>query len=590
MTKIKFILLFLLVIALGFSCQDDVFDNLDTVTITDSNELNSEQRTVKKIFENKVHTISLPILGSALVNGSASIDSTQINREMPKLNNNNIVLNWKKMRKWEEDKITYIEVPMNTGGKLFVTRTWKDKNASAQHEHTYAHCMLVIKQENYTKKIEYFVTTLIGTKDYLKQNGKRIKNLHHKPNDNAFTGLVYYSYLSGRIKEAYYYTDGKMTHKIFKKKLDKKSDSNSLYFQIVNLISPKSGAKGYTRSESEEFYCDYCKGMHSFDYPGCEGETQIVNCKTCYNRIENCVCCYYCFQYPCICLEQVCSYCGNDPCTCFSCPFCETDPCICDICEDCGNAPCTCGRCPECGRVNCICCTVCIKYPCICNTENECNGPKCSECGKYIASDPLVRSTTTCEICRCTDELCEEIERFVNNPDLYSMLTRTNILPDPKPGPDYVYIGGKWVYFYSIAGYNGFAYQTSVWKSKLSHLDFIELLIKRRDAFKSPAPGGIPSTAVALGTTGILDKFIKLMKSPTLKYTIKCSTVLFAAKTDLVTECYQNALDLYNKNSLSNGGYIIETAATDGGGDLPTTHTFVQIFTDKGLPLTSFTF
>ena len=230
--------------------------------------------------------------------------------------------------------------------------------------------------------------------------------MRHIPDNHAFTGIWYKSYPSGRIQSAYYYTNGKRTHKIFRAGCQQQSDySKDNDFLSISLVDRSLSASSYSIDwENDVYYCAFCGLYHTYDGGGCE--VLIEYCTRCGQNVDDCNCCYYCGNDPCTC--NVCFVCGSDPCTCYSqCPDCGHDPCIC--CPDCRNFPCTC--CPNCGN-----------DPCICDDENtepdnpdDCNGPKCPECGGLIMDGITTRASVSCPICDgkrcpvCEKRHCKEV-------------------------------------------------------------------------------------------------------------------------------------------------------------------------------------
>ena len=94
--------------------------------------------------------------------------------------------------------------------------------------------------------------------------------------DNAFTGVWYKSYLSGRIKSAYYYTDGKRTHKIFRTTHQQQSKySKDNDFLSVNLVD-RSLSTYSIDWENDVYYCAFCGMYHTYDGGGCEVLIGIV--------------------------------------------------------------------------------------------------------------------------------------------------------------------------------------------------------------------------------------------------------------------------------------------------------------------------
>ncbi|WP_330941523.1 hypothetical protein [Bacteroides sp. MSB163] len=339
-------------------------------------------------------------------------------RGLPDIQESNIVPLWDEAREWSDSASVYIEIPLNiSGGKLYAHKTMKRKGKKTIFERVRPESMLVFEQRLGKKKTDCYMVTLIGEKDYMKKHGKKMKTMRHIPDDHAFTGVWYKSYPSGRIQSAYYYTNGKRTHKIFRAGCQQQSDySKDNDFLSISLVDRSLSASSYSIDwENDVYYCAFCGLYHTYDGGGCE--VLIEYCTRCGQNVDDCNCCYYCGNDPCTC--NVCFVCGSDPCTCYSqCPDCGHDPCIC--CPDCRNYPCTC--CPNCGN-----------DPCTCDDENtepdnpdDCNGPKCPICGGLIVDDVATRASVSCQICDgdpcavCGKRHCNEVH--TNDPCSKSQL------------------------------------------------------------------------------------------------------------------------------------------------------------------------
>lgn len=316
---------------------------------------------------------------------------------LPKLKKSNFSPDWENIRKWSDNQKYYIEIPLTTNDKLYALKRWWKNEEKTNFERSAITCMLVFEQalNDTLSAPDCYMVTLIGTKQYLKRNKEHIKTLRHKPNDNTFTGFVYKSSLKGRIMQGYYYTDGNITHKVFRKSVFSETSlpENATFYnlEIVNLSSaPISYSSDW---EDEMIECGICGEKH----PQNElCEVVVTYCSKCGRPADECECCWQCGQYPC----QCCDECWNYPCIC--CPKCHYAFCRC--CTTCGNYPCTCQYlCPECGYDPCICCPQCHKYPCECAPiPDDCDGPKCSVCGGLIQDGLQTRSVISCPICQST--------------------------------------------------------------------------------------------------------------------------------------------------------------------------------------------
>ena len=443
MKKKKLIFILALFAALWYSCYDDLPDSWkhkqeDTQKTGD----NTMRLDAAKRYYSHISQLVLPQTQDKMhgheANDSTDVtkDSTHIHtdtcrhehttRSLPDVQGSNIIPLWNEYREWSDSTSNYVEIPLNvSGGKLCAHKTMKRKGEKTIFERIKPECMLVFEQKIGQKSVDCYMVTLIGAKNYIKKHKKKMKTMRHLPDDNAFTGVWYKSYLSGRIKSAYYYTDGKRTHKIFRTTHQQQSKySKDNDFLSVNLVD-RSLSTYSIDWENDVYYCAFCGMYHTYDGGGCE--VLIEYCTNCGQNVNDCSCCYYCGNNPCTC--NVCFICGNDPCICDICPTCGYNPCIC--CFNCGNYPCTC--CPVCGYSSCVCCPVCGDFPCTCydgNTDpdnpDDCNGPKCSECGGLIMDGIATRASASCPICPghpcavCGSRHCNEVH--INDPCSKSQL------------------------------------------------------------------------------------------------------------------------------------------------------------------------
>ncbi len=165
---------------------------------------------------------------------------------LPKLKKSNFSPDWENIRKWSDNQKHYIEIPLTTNDKLYALKRWWKNEEKTNFERSAITCMLVFEQalNDTLSAPDCYMVTLIGTKQYLKRNKEHIKTLRHKPNDNTFTGFVYKSSLKGRIMQGYYYTDGNITHKVFRKSVFSETSlpENATFYnlEIVNLSSAPS--------------------------------------------------------------------------------------------------------------------------------------------------------------------------------------------------------------------------------------------------------------------------------------------------------------------------------------------------------------
>ena len=443
MKKKKLIFILALFAALWYSCYDDLpgswkHKQEDTQKTGD----NTMRLDAAKRYYSHISQLVLPQTQDKMhgheANDSTDVtkDSTHIHtdtcrhehttRSLPDVQGSNIIPLWNEYREWSDSTSNYVEIPLNvSGGKLCAHKTMKRKGEKTIFERIKPECMLVFEQKIGQKSVDCYMVTLIGEKSYIKKHKKKMKTMRHLPDDNAFTGVWYKSYLSGRIKSAYYYTDGKRTHKIFRTTHQQQSKySKDNDFLSVNLVD-RSLSTYSIDWENDVYYCAFCGMYHTYDGGGCE--VLIEYCTNCGQNVNDCSCCYYCGNNPCTC--NVCFMCGNDPCICDICPTCGYNPCIC--CFNCGNYPCTC--CPVCGYSSCVCCPVCGDFPCTCydgNTDpdnpDDCNGPKCSECGGLIMDGIATRASASCPICPghpcavCGSRHCNEVH--INDPCSKSQL------------------------------------------------------------------------------------------------------------------------------------------------------------------------
>lgn len=511
--------------------------------------------------------------------------------DLPELKKSNIRLEWDNAREWSDNKAKYVEVPLNVGGKLYALKKWKQKNEKkTQNERSKVECMFVFEQKHGTEQVNSYIVTLIGTKEYLKKNKEKVKGLRHKPNDGKFTGYVYKSDLNGHIKQGYGYTDGKITHKIFSGHVfrNKEVPENVTYLQM-GLFDMAVNASSY--SLGWEYYCPVCGNEHEMDDDG-QCDYIIEYCRNCNQPVDECECCYSCGQYPCEC----CYNCGDYPCRC--CYNCNQYPCQCcyvcgeypcQCCKICKDYPCTCNDskdCPNCGYDPCICCGVCHEYPCSCTPvapPQDCPGPKCSTCGKSIGSSRSV----SCPTCMCAIDLCNEIESFLENPGLYSIVTRGTVIPGPRPGPDYIFRLNKWVHINEIKDYSGLCYHKTVKKYYFNDAEMKEYLEECIDTYSFPLGGGVvAAAAVGYVSDKLFEKLCGYFERVG-SFTLTCIGAFFDAHTETVEELYQDSYHKYTKTS-EQGGYIIVTLVVESNGDLTSIYNMFEVFDAQGLPVDRF--
>ena len=306
---------------------------------------------------------------------------------LPELKKSNIRMEWDNVREWSDTTFNYVEVPLNTGGKLYALKKWQKKDEKMQNERSKVECMLVFQQKRDSSRVECYMITLIGTKEYLKKGKNEVKELRHRPYNSKFTGFVYKSTLNGHIRQGWYYTDGKITHKVFSRQALKNRviPENAIYYKM-DMIDLSVNASTYS-ADWEYYQCPFCNEWHNIDdYYDCD--VVIEYCSNCNQPVDDCDCCYYCGQSPC----QCCYRCWEYPCICYK------------LCSNCGLYPCE-------------CCSICHSYPCTCeDSETNCPGPKCPVCAGLIndnnsstraASPCLVCSSKECPICQ--KRHCKEI-------------------------------------------------------------------------------------------------------------------------------------------------------------------------------------
>lgn len=170
-------------------------------------------------------------------------------------------------------------------------------------------------------------------------------------------------------------------------------------------------------------------------------------------------------------------------------------------------------------------------------------------------------------------------------------MTRSALLAPltPRPGPNYIYRNEKWVCIKDIKGYESVNFRTVVEVNSFNHKEMCEYLIKQRESFKLPIPGGLPTAAVGFIESKLFDKLCQYLTKAGNVFT-SCITVLYDAKTTSVFELYNAVYEDYTTNYPQVGGFVVTTVSTDGAGDLPTTHYFVEIYDAEGLPISKFTF
>lgn len=617
----------LMLVLLGYSCQEDPpFGNMqNNIGKATTRALTYDTLTIdnaKAFFETRYHSIALPnfsegrYMSDSLNNmrskdGHMHEESSEKSKKAvffyPDLDKTNLIPEWKNAKRWSNALASYVEVPLK-GGKIFALKKRQVAGKKSQTEKSHARLMLVVEHKHGISDFECYLITFAGTKAYMKEKGRNIKNLRSKPEDGKYTGAVYRSRLDGHIQQGCYYTNGKLTGKIFRKAaLKYKIAENELVYYNVSLVDMSVNAARYSTGweDDDVIFCALC---NSSDCNNDCGDVNITYCRECGQPADNCYCCYSCGSYPCMCLDE-CLYCGYDPCRCcsdcgsypctcsdecYSCGYdpcrccnnCQYYPCICNNeCSSCGYDPCRC--CSDCRSYPCLCCPICHHYPCSCKEEVDCPGPKCSTCNGTMSNTRSV----SCPICNCANELCDEIDLFLKNPKLYSMLaiTRSTFPPTNRPGKDYIYRGNKWVHINSLTGYEGAAYRATVSGKFYNHNEFTNFLIAQRDAFDLPISPGFPTVVASIISNQLWSKLSAYMAQP-YAIALGCISTLFDATVNRVTDLYEKVYDDYNLSGSKEGGYVVSTMQTDGSGDFPVTHNVIEIYDHAGLHITTFVY
>ena len=377
----------------------------------------------------------------------------------------------------------------------------------------------------------------------------------------------------------------------------------------VGLLS-ESYAQFYDYEDEDYYRCPYCNSHEcnggclnntTCCYCGstnCDGSCMDTGCphcgsKDCWGECQNTSsACPFCGSIYCWgnCISYGCRYCGSYSCdgSCInSCSYCGSSSCN----GSCVNTP---QGCPYCGSYYCS--GECINQPsggdiniCLCclHTTTTCICKKCIVCGKIIQAINTRSANTSCDICSCADDLCEEIDLFLENPGLYSIVTRGTVIPGPRPGPDYIFRLNKWVHINEIKDYSGLCYHETVKKYYFNDAEMKEYLEECIDTYSFPLGGGVvAAAAVGYVSDKLFEKLCGYFERVG-SFALTCIGAFFDAHTETVEELYQDSYHKYTKTS-EQGGYIIVTLVVESNGDLTSIYNMFEVFDAQGLPVDRF--
>ena len=273
---------------------------------------------------------------------------------------------WSDAKTSQNAKVGSVDVPILPQYTYYALRTEEKNGKIKVHKVRISQKVVVIKAKDNGRLASYLLT-LIPDGDYYSKNKNRFDEFLNS-GSHKFSGVaVYYDLHARYMVRVDKYENGHKTAGVYL--MCDSKDWNKRFKIAKKILGPIRIAKSankMTRSfdEDEPDPCPFCGD------PWCWGdcdEEEWLYCWNCGNPWCNGDCdddpiiitpdyCSGCGEYEFNCTCNVCSWCGNDPCTCDdTCSWCGNDPCTCGTCPDCGDDPCTCEEweCPKCGDPFC---------------------------------------------------------------------------------------------------------------------------------------------------------------------------------------------------------------------------------------------
>ena len=336
----------------------------------------------KEFFETNVDALSVDLQLKHAKSGKMTREQTQGKNRV-------ITPVWNKSERRAErnGNMEVVETPLSIGNGVSAMRDMLYKG-KRKVEISQTYSKLVIRhfrQENVTVS---HIVTFIGDKRFSGRD-KDITKLRY--NDwKKFSGFVLYTTTDGRFTNGYRMINGKITHRLYLRELNKASSRSNADVRMVYNYVDDSDVTPAFMSDFEKYYCGTCDAWYDWDEV-CDHEKEIVG-------------------------DEYCQDCGR-----------PKDDCICglfDICDDCGHYQdqCVCTYCPICGQkeIYCSCpkpCSKCGEYGC----DGSCDY-HCFKCGSPYCDGSCDDGSGGGE----TDS--KELEKELNEHKQYSKILSSEIV------------------------------------------------------------------------------------------------------------------------------------------------------------------
>ena len=295
---------------------------------------------------------------------------------------------WSDAKTSQNAKVGSVDVPILPQYTYYALRTEEKNGKIKVHKVRISQKVVVIKAKDNGRLASYLLT-LIPDGDYYSKNKNKFDEFLNS-GSHKFSGVaVYYDLHARYTVRVDKYENGHKTAGVYL--MCDSKDWNKRFKIAKKILGPIRIAKSankMTRSFDEDDEMEGCSICGDpWCWGDCEDEDDWLYCSNCGSSwcLGNCdddtMYCWRCgdpwcsgcdidnpviiepdrcdgcgeYEFNCTC--NVCSWCGNDPCTCNdACYMCGNDPCTCnDACYMCGNDPCTCRTCPYCGDDPCTC-------------------------------------------------------------------------------------------------------------------------------------------------------------------------------------------------------------------------------------------
>ncbi len=250
--------------------------------------------------------------------------------DVPSLRNGGFTFDWSNSHSFSEDDGEVLLIPLNMKKNVSIWRFSIVRNRSKK-EQTPLYSFLYIKKNRSSGVTVCHFLSYSPERNYLKKNKNRKDIEWYDPTHTDYSGLLLVSSLNGTILHGINFENGNRVY-MFRPNKNKNIhtrsterimdsivsniDTTSISFFNMKVITSNSLIRTYSYDDEtyEQSGCMFCGG----DPYTCEC-WEVVACKTCGNRLEECTCsCLSCNSDPCIC--GTCSTCHNliTYCTCNS--------------------------------------------------------------------------------------------------------------------------------------------------------------------------------------------------------------------------------------------------------------------------------